>query len=132
MNIEKHLERLKESLEVIEEAIAKDIVKRQRNIGFNTSAAAVDMLEIFLHQKKLIESGFLLKHEWFKAKNKLQEKLPFDFINKQAILELMYFIESNRDPLCYGVPKDENVVREVLLKFDKLKRALIEMGVKLE
>ena len=79
MNIEKHLERLKESLEVIEEAIAKDIVKRQRNIGFNTSAAAVDMLEIFLHQKKLIESGFLLKHEWFKAKNKLQEKLPFDF-----------------------------------------------------
>lgn len=45
MNIETHLRNLKESLEVIRESIEKGLVERQRTLGFNTSAAAADMIE---------------------------------------------------------------------------------------
>ena len=132
MNIDKHLERLKENLEVLDEAITKEIVKRQRTIGFNTSAAATDMLEIFLHKNNLIDPGFVLKHEWFKANNKIKEKLPFDFDRKQEILELMHKIEEKRDALCYGIPKKEEDVKEVISKFHTLKKLLIELGVEIE
>ena len=66
MNIEFHLKTLKESLEVIEENIEKGLIERQRNIGFNASAASTDMLEILLHKQSLIEPGFVIKHEWLK------------------------------------------------------------------
>ena len=49
MKIEYHKDRLKESLKVIGESIEKGLLERQRNIGFNTSAASADMLEIFFH-----------------------------------------------------------------------------------
>jgi len=56
MREDKHYERLKESLEVLDESITKGIMSRQRTIGFNCSAAAVDMLEIYLH--KVIRNRF--------------------------------------------------------------------------
>ena len=54
MNVDKHYERLKESLEVLDEAISKGVVSRQRTIGFNCSAASADMLEIYLHNNDLM------------------------------------------------------------------------------
>ena len=68
-----------ESIEVIEESIDKDIKERQRTIGFNASAAAIDMLEIMLHETGHISTGFVIKHEWFNSKNKIKEKFSFDF-----------------------------------------------------
>jgi len=100
MNIDKHYERLNESLDVLDESISRDITKRQRTIGFNCSAASADMLEIFLHKKNLIDPGFVVKHEWFKSKNKITEKFPFDFPNKNRILEIMEAIEEKRNTLC--------------------------------
>ena len=67
MNVETHLRNLRESLEVIRESIEKGLVERQRTLGFNTSAAAADMLELFLHSKNLIDPGFVIKHEWLKS-----------------------------------------------------------------
>ena len=132
MNIEKHYERLGESLEVLDESISKDIIRRQRTIGFNCSVASSDMLEIYLHEKNLIDPGFLIKHEWFKSKNKIKEKFPFDFENKEKILFIIEKIEDKRNSLCYGSPKEEKIVREVIENFNKLKRLFNEMGVKIE
>jgi hypothetical protein len=129
MNIPKHYERLNESIEVIDECISKDIIKRQRTIGFSCSVASSDMLEIFLHKKELIDSGFMLKHEWFKSKNKINEKLYFNFENKDEILNLMMKIEEKRNSLCYGAPKEENEVKDVIMNFNKLKNIFKQLGV---
>ena len=132
MNIEKHLERLKESIEVVDESITKGIIKRQKTIGFSISAASADMLEIFLHKNKLIDPGFVVKHEWFKAKNKIKDKFSFDFGDKDKILELMYFIEERRDSLCYGTPKTESFIKEAITKFNELKTLFKEKGIEIE
>ena len=132
MNIDKHRERLAESLEVLDECISKDIAKRQRTISFNCSVASADMFEIYLHQNNLVDPGFTVKHEWFKSKNKLKEKFPFEFPNKKEILSLMEKIEEKRNVLCYGSPKKEEVVKEVILNFNKLKQLFEQAGVEIE
>lgn len=63
MKIESHLKSLRESFELIDESIEKGLLERQRTIGFHTSAACADMLELLLHKKNLIDSGFIVKHE---------------------------------------------------------------------
>lgn len=132
MNIEKHYERLKESLEVLDESISKNLVKRQRTIGFNCSAASADMFEIYLHENNLIEPGFTVKHEWFKSKNKIEEKFPFEFEYKEKIFKLMEEIEDKRNNLCYGTPKPEKIIKEVILRFNELKQLFKKVGVKIE
>lgn len=131
MNISKHYERLNESLEVIDECISRDIVKRQRTIGFSCSVASSDMLELFLHKKELIDPGFMLKHEWFKSKNKIKEKIHFNFDNKDEILNLMMKIEEKRNSLCYGAPKEEKEIKDVIINFNKLKNIFKKLGVEI-
>lgn len=86
MKLEFHYRNLNESLKLIDECIEKGLLERQRTIGFNTSAAATDMLEILLHKESLIDSGATIKHEWLKSKNKIKEKFPFEFKRKDEIL----------------------------------------------
>jgi hypothetical protein len=132
MNIDRHKEKLKESLELIDESIQIGIEKRQRTIGFNTSIAAADMLEIYLHQKNLIDPGFVIKHEWFKSKNKLADKFPFDFEEKEQLFQCMQYIEQQRDSLCYGIPKHKEEIMKVLIKFNELKEIFKKAGVEYE
>ena len=129
MNIETHLRNLRESLEVIRESIEKGLVERQRTLGFNTSAAAADMLEAFLHSKNLIDTGFTIKHEWLKSKNKVKEKLSFDFPHKDEILGLIAKIEEKRNLLCYGKPQKEETLQELLTDFNALKEKFREAGL---
>lgn len=129
MKIDTHLKNLRESLEVIEESIEKGLVKRQRNIGFNTSVACVDMLEILLHKHYLIDPGFVIKHEWFRSKNKIKEKFPFDFPYKMELMGLISKIEEKRDILCYGKPQKIEVIQEVIADFNKLKKKFMEAGL---
>ena len=129
MKIESHIERLKKKLDLIKESIEKGIVERQRTIGFNTSAASSDMLEILLHKKSLIDPGFMLKHEWLKSKNKITEKLSFDFPKKKEIIDLMFKIEGKRNLLCYGKPQKQEIVQEVINDFNKLKDIFKKEGV---
>ena len=130
MKIESHQEKLKESLNLIEESIEKGLVERQRTIGFHASAASADMLEILLHKNSLIDPGFILKHEWLKSKNSINEKLHFDFPNKDEILDLILKIEEKRNTLCYGKPQKIEVIREVIDNFNKLKDLFKEAGLK--
>lgn len=129
MKIETHLERIKESIEVIEESIEKGIVKRQRTIGFNVSAATADLLEVLLHKKDLIDPGFNIKHEWVKSKKKIEEKFPFDFPKKKQIFSLMKKIENNRNNICYGKLREKETIQEVIEDFNKLKKIFREEGI---
>jgi len=127
MKIESHLENLRESIEEIENAITKGIDKRQRTIGFHTSAAAVDMLEILLHEKNLIDPGFIVKHDWFNSKRRVMEKFHFDFSKKEDILELILEIEKVRNSLCYGKRQEVFILEKLVENFNHLRKIFTEV-----
>jgi len=130
MKIEDHLRNIKESFEVLNESIQKGVVERQRNIGFNASVASVEMLEVFLHKNNLINPGSILKHEWFSSARRANEKLSFDFQDKEKIIGLLVDIESKRNILCYGRPQPAEIIEAVLDSFNKIKALFEERGLK--
>jgi hypothetical protein len=93
--------------------------------------ASVDMLEIYLHMLNLIDPGFVVKHEWFKSKNKIKEKFPYDFEGKEIIFKLIFEIEQQRDSLCYGIPKTKEEIINTLQKFNELKMKFKKLGVQI-
>ncbi len=128
MKIENHLENLKESISEIEECIKKGLVEKQRTLGFHASAGAIDMLEVILHKKELIDYGFIIKHEWFNSKNKIKEKFNFEFPRKVEILKLISSIENVRNKLCYGKRQSEEVLEEIVKNFNYLKEIFNEVA----
>ena len=128
MKIESHLENLEESLREIKSAVKEGLEKKQRTIGFHTSSAAIDMLEIILHKNKLIDPGFVIKHEWLNSKRKIQEKFTFEFSKKEEIFKHITKIESVRNKLCYGKRQKEENLEEVIREFNKLKELFIEVS----
>jgi len=97
MKIEDHLRNFNESLEIINECIEKGISNRQRNIGFNVSVGAIDLLELFLHKEQVINPGTILKHNWFSSVRHANEKLNFDFSEKEKIINLIVEIEEKNE-----------------------------------
>ena len=130
MKIEDHIRNINESLEVIKESIQKNIQERQRNIGFNTSVAASEMLEVYLHKENLINPGSTIKHDLFNSIKKAEERLNFNFPNKTKIISLLNKIESKRNLLCYGKPQSIELVKEVIESFNEIKCVFEQMGVK--
>jgi hypothetical protein len=130
MKIEDHLKNIQESLEVIKECVQKGIVDRKRNIGFNVSVGATEMLEVFLHNLNLIGTGGIIKHEWFSSARRAEEKLNFFFPNKEKILSLLVEIESKRNLLCYGKPQPTEIIEEILKDFYELKSIFEKEGLK--
>ena len=112
MKTEDHLRNINESLEVIKESIQKGLQERQRNIGFNVSVAATEMLEVFLHKNSLINPGTTLKHELFASLKRAKEKLNFDFEQFRNA----EFAEEEKDPLEEGFKK----MWEAMLIFKKV------------
>jgi len=92
MKVENHYKRLKENIDVLNKNLKKSFIDRQSTIAFSISAASIHMIEIFFHESNLVDYSFIIKHEWFKSKHKLDEKLRFNFPKKQEILELMKYI----------------------------------------
>ena len=131
-SISNHKDRIKEHLEELQDAINIGIYSRPATIGFHTTACSIDMLEMYLHKKKLIDIGKVVKHDWFKRPNKeqkktplIERKLPVNFEDKEKIYELIYSLEENRDILIYGKPTKDQI--EVVLKnFHKLKEIILE------
>ena len=129
MKIESHYKSLKESLELIEESVQKGILERQRTIGFHCSAAAVDMLEIFLHKSRLIEPGAIIKHDWFSSSNKIKIKFSYDFPEKKKIISLMLRLEEKRNIICYGKPQKKENIEEYIFLFRELEKIFRNLGV---
>ena len=129
MKPEKHIEIIKESLEVIRDSMRKGLVSRQTTIGFHTSHAAAQLLELFLHSKNLFSLSAKLNHKWFKSIKKIEDKLSFNFPRKDEIIRLIYVIEKRRDDLCYGKRVNEKIIKEQIEMFYKLKRIFEEEGL---
>lgn len=130
MRIEDHKNNIRESIDVIEECIQKGaLTQRQRTIGFHCSAAGIDMLEVLLHKKNLIDPGTQIKHDWFVSERKVEEKLSFDFPEKKRIIPLITSIEKNRNLLCYGKPQPERIIENTIIEFKKLKDIFEKHGV---
>lgn len=132
MKIENHYLRLKENLDVLDDSLNIDIVKIQSTIGFCVSAASIHMIEILLHKNNLIDSSYTIKHEWFKSKYKINDKINFEFPKKNEIIELLKEIQEKRNDLCYGTPKKEEEIIDYIQKFNKLKGIFESLGVKNE
>lgn len=130
MKAEDHLRNIKESLDVIKESIQKGLQERQRNIGFNTSVAATEMLEVFLHSQNLINPGTTIKHDWFSSIKKIKDKLKFDFPEKEKVITLIHDIEEKRNILCYGKPQPTETIKSVLESFNQVKELFEKLGVK--
>lgn len=131
MLIESHLEVLRESVRKIQEAVQQGLIINQRTLGFHSSAAAVDMLEIIFHQRNLIDPGLVIKHEWFNSPKRIEERFSFDFPRKEEIIHLICDIETARNKLCYGKKQTEEMLEEVLDSFNQL-REIFQEVTKLE
>ena len=130
MKIEDHLRNINESLEVIKESIQKGIQDRQRNIGFNTSVSGVEMFEVFLHKENLLHPSSILKHSWFSSQKIANEKLKFDFDDKNRIIDLLCKIEEKRNILCYGKKRPVSEIKTALKYFNELKNLFESKGLK--
>ncbi len=131
MNIGSHRRALRESLEEIRESIRRGMTERQRTIGFHCSVAAADMLEIYLHQKGLIDPGATIKHDIFSSERKALEKLP-EFDDMKKIVKLMVSLENKRNMLCYGKPQTEESMEDFIQTFNKIKGIFESIGVDCE
>jgi hypothetical protein len=121
MNVEDHRRAIRESLEVIKEAVQRGLEQRQRTIGFHCSAAATDLLELFLHQHNAINPGKVIKHDFFASEKKAHRRLPEDFSDKKIIISLLVQLETKRNLLCYGKIKPQDQVEEYLTLFRKVR-----------
>lgn len=139
---EKHLQRIKEHLEEINDAIDEGMEKKPITIGFHCSACSIDLLELYLHTAHKIPLGLQLRHNWFKRPKPGQKiislperKIGAEFDDKERIYDLIYTIEGNRETLLYGNATVEKV-QEWYAAFQKLKeilqKKLLEGGTDLE
>ena len=129
---ENHRRIIREGFSVIQWAVNQGIENKQTTIGFHASLIAVNMLELYLHEKNILKVDYLLKHEWFKSKNKVKEKLNFDFEGKEKILNLLFKLEEKRNTLCYGKKQNTELINNTLKYLYELKGLIEDLGVKIE
>ncbi len=128
-----HKARIEEHFQVLREAVAIGIEQRVATLGLHTSACAIDLLETYLHKIGKIPIGMQVKHDWFKRPHPGQKivplaerKLPMDFPQKEAILELFYTLEENRNILVYGHATKDQLLSS-FNAFRRLKELLLKM-----
>src|SRR3989344_987473 len=121
MKGEEHYKAIKESLEVIKESVQIGLEQRQRTIGFHCSAAAVDMLELFLHKQNSINPGKIVKHDFFSSEKKAHRMLPEQFTDKEMIISILVRLEAKRNQLCYGKIKLMAEIEDYLAIFHKVR-----------
>jgi hypothetical protein len=132
MKVSSHLSNLKESINEIENAVKAGLEGKQRTLGFHASAACAGMLEIYLHRLGLLPEDNILKHEWLLSKNKLEQKLPFEFEGKAEILQLVGQVESQRNNFCYGKKKSFEELSSLVEDFNKVKKKFYKMGIRFD
>ncbi|MEK6950220.1 MAG: hypothetical protein AABX13_00660 [Nanoarchaeota archaeon] len=129
-SLDVHKRKIAEHLKEINDAIDEGIEQKPVTIGLHTSLCAVQLLELYLHKKKLISTGKMIKHNWFerpkpgqKIPPLIERKLPVFFEDQQAIYESLYAIEEVRDNLVYGLGLPPQV-KQALDNFLRLKELL--------
>lgn len=128
-----HIQKIKEHIDELEDAIKIGVETRPATIAFHASACGIDLLEAYLHKASKISVGFSIKHDWFKKPKPGQKVLPLaerklavNFPSKAEIFKILYEIEERRNKLIYGKPSLADV--EIIYKeFLKLKAMLKEL-----
>ena len=126
MRIDEREKALEEHESNIRRCIEYGVVENQRNIAFNISQASIELFSIYLINKNLITPSVDFDHRIFKKTSEVSAKIPFDFPNKNAILDLMRKIEEKRLLLCYGKRKSEEEVKDAIKFWNKIKLLLGE------
>lgn len=124
---------MKDSIEIIDNALSKGIMNNPRAIGFAASVASVDLLSICLHKLGKISMGKIIEHQWFKRpvkgqkkKSLYERKIDVNFPSKEEVYELMCSIEEKRTVLAYGNPNKKEV-EECVNAFWDLKKLIEEL-----
>ncbi|MEK6927188.1 MAG: hypothetical protein AABX11_02045 [Nanoarchaeota archaeon] len=132
-SINEHKKKINEHLESINDAINQGIEKKPISIGFNCSACALQLLELYLHITNKIDIGKIIKHDWFKKPHENQKKEPLidrklkvEFPKKELIYSLIYELEENRNILLYGKSTKEQIEKTLKI-FNTLKKELEEL-----
>lgn len=121
-SIEEHKRALKELESDINEKIRLNIIsERQKIIGFTASEASANCFAILLHKKNLITVGFNVNHKWFSSMQRAKDRFPFDFPEKDKLLELLVRVEYLRDRLCYGKSKNPSEAEDAIKSFFEIK-----------
>lgn len=131
MKEEKHGEVLKEVLEEIETAIkdVRGLSPHQRRLAFVLSLGTATLIELYFHKLDIIKEGARINHLWLKKKKeKVKEALqkqmvcPLDSVkNLDLLLDLAITLEEKRDDLAYGASSSEEILRQKINLFFKLK-----------
>lgn len=100
----------------------------QRAVGFHTSAASVDLLNIFLHEAGHLDVSADISHRKLRSDKLLDQVMPYAFPNKDRIFALLIAIENTRSGLCYGRPQDVATVEGTLAAFGELRTIFRSMG----
>ncbi|HLD77671.1 MAG TPA: hypothetical protein VJB16_01455 [archaeon] len=98
------------------------LANAQRIVGLHASRAAVELLSIVLHKRRLIDEGFQVNHRWFKS-GRVAERLP-EFPQKSAILAKMVALEIACEALAYGTQKPVERTEEAIALLREIERAL--------
>ena len=121
-----HKEHIKEHVQELRDALAIGIEQRPVTLGLHTSACSISLLELYLHKLGKIQSGTMVKYEWFKEPQAGQKVIPIaerkisvEFPHKEELFKLLYIIEDNRNKLIYGKPILSNI-QATLESFRKL------------
>lgn len=128
MNLDSHRRALHESLKAIERSIQDGLDKNQRAIGFHCSAAAIDLLEIHLHQEGSLSVSAGIKHDWFASTRKAEQKIPFDFTKKREVVKLICSLEEKRNLLIYGKEQSRTFIEGYLTLFNSIKELFADLG----
>lgn len=127
MKEEQHLQAFEEREETIFKwaVEVRGIENSSRIIGDNVSRAIVELLSVYLHQKRKVEEGFQLNHAWFKSE-KVIDRLP-EFEHKAKIIGLMVKLELLCEKLSYGTPRSIDSTKKALELFNELESLLKKM-----
>ncbi len=130
--ISTHKKKIQEHWEELQDAINIGMERRPATIGFHAVAYCIDVFEMYLHKKQLIDIGKVVKHDWFKRPKEgqkieplIERKLPVNFPDKEKIYELFYTLEENRDILIYGKTEKQRI-ENMLKAFHELKDLLVD------
>jgi len=125
MKIEDHEKAYKEHLDNLNKAIEQGIEENQRNIGYNISQGSTELFAIYMHKLHLLEtSGDQFDHRTFKNKSLIEKKIPPKFKDRSRILEIMKFIETERNIICYGKRKIKSRIEKLIKKFQELRKLI--------
>lgn len=111
---------------------SRGIVVHQRRLAFSLSLGVVVLIENYLLKLNVLKGGAKINHLWFKKNRDNIKKLlsnqitcPIQSINGiDEILDVAFTIEKERNNLAYGKLVSENILKENINLFLKLKKKI--------